>query len=200
MAITADEVRKLREKTGQGMMECKKALEESGGNVDKAVEILRKKGLATAEKKSARTAAQGRVHSYIHHNGKVGVLVEVNCETDFVAKNEQFQAFLNDLCLHICAVAPLAVRREEIAADLVETEKRIAREAVEGKKPANVIEKIVEGKLNKWYADRVLLEQPFVKDQDRTVQNILTDLIAKIGENIQIKRFARFEVGDTSAV
>jgi elongation factor Ts len=196
MAITAEEVRTLRERTGQGMMECKKALEESGGNVDKAVEILRKKGLATAEKKAGRTAAQGRIHSYVHHNGKVGVLVEVNCETDFVAKNEQFQAFLNDLCLHICAASPLALRREDIPADLVETEKRIAREQVAGKKPENVIEKIVEGKLAKWYADRVLLEQPFVKDQDRTVQNILTDLIAKIGENILIKRFARFEVGE----
>ena len=129
----------------------------------------------------------------------MGVLVEVNCETDFVAKNEQFQAFLSDVCLHICAVAPLAVRREEIPANLVETERRIARETVEGKKPENVIEKIVEGKLNKWYAERVLLEQPFVKDPDRTIQNVLTDLIAKIGENIIIKRFARFEVGEGAA-
>jgi elongation factor Ts len=199
MAITAEEVRKLREKTGQGMMECKKALEEAGGNIDKAVEVLRKKGLATAEKKAGRTAAQGRVHSYVHHNGKVGVLVEVNCETDFVAKNEQFQAFLSDLCLHICAAAPLAVRREEIPAALVETERRIARETVAGKKPENVIEKIVEGKMNKWYGERVLLEQPFVKDPDRTIQNLLTDLIAKIGENMIIKRFARFEVGETAA-
>jgi elongation factor Ts len=199
MAITAEEVRKLREQTGQGMMECKKALEEAGGNVEKAVEILRKKGLATAEKKSSRAAAQGRVHSYVHHNGKVGVLVEVNCETDFVAKNEQFQTFLSDLCLHICAAAPLAVRREEIPAALVETERRIARETVEGKKPENVIEKIVEGKLNKWYGERVLLEQPFVKDPDRTIQNLLTDLIAKIGENMIIKRFARFEVGESAA-
>jgi elongation factor Ts len=195
MAIRAEEVRKLREKTGQGMMECKKALEESGGDVEKAVDILRKKGLATAEKKSVRTAAQGRVHSYVHHNGKVGVLVEVNCETDFVAKNEQFQAFLSDLCLHICALAPMAVRREEIPADLVEKEKTIAREQIVGKKPDNIVEKIIEGKLDKWFADRVLLEQPFVKEQERTVQNILTDLIAKIGENIVIRRFARFEIG-----
>jgi elongation factor Ts len=199
MAITADDVRKLRERTGQGMMECKRALEEAGGDSEKAVEVLRKKGLATAEKKASRTAAQGRVHAYIHHNGKVGVLVEVNCETDFVAKNEQFQAFLNDLCLHICAMSPLAVRREEVASDLVETEKRIAREQVTGKKPENVIEKIVEGKVNKWFAERVLLEQPFVKDQDHSVEAVLKNLIAKIGENIVINRFARFEVGAGNA-
>jgi elongation factor Ts len=197
MAITAEEVRKLRERTGQSMMECKRALEESAGNIDKAVEVLRKKGLATAEKKAGRTAAQGRIHAYIHHNGKVGVLVEVDCETDFVAKNEQFQAFLNDLCLHICASGPLTVRREEIPAALVETERRIAREQVAGKKPETIVEKIVEGKLGKWYADHVLLEQPFVKDQDRSVQNVLTELVSKTGENIVIRRFARFEVGET---
>jgi elongation factor Ts len=199
MAISADVVRKLRERTGQGMMDCKRALEESGGDAEKAVEILRKKGLATAEKRAGRSAAQGRIHSYIHHNGKVGVIVEVNCETDFVAKNEQFQAFLNDLCLHICAAAPLAVRREEIPANLVETERRIAREQVQGKKPDNIIAKIVEGKLTKWYADHVLLEQPFVKDQERSVQDILTEMIAKTGEKIVIQRFARFEVGETAS-
>ena len=198
MAISAEEVRKLRERTGQGMMECKKALEESGGNAEKAVEILRKKGLATAEKKSGRATAQGRIASYVHHNGRVGVMLEVNCETDFVAKNEQFQAFLNDLCLHICALSPLALQREEIPADLVEREKRIAREQVAGKKPDNVIEKIVEGKVNKWYADHVLLEQPFVKDQERSVQSVLKEMVSKIGENIVIRRFARFEVGETA--
>jgi len=198
MAIRAEEVRKLRERTGQGMMECKKALEESGGDAEKAVEVLRKKGLATAERKSGRKAAEGRIFAYIHHNGKVGVLVEVNCETDFVAKNEQFRAFLKDLCLHICAVSPMAVRREEMPAALVETEKRIAREQVAGKKPDAIIEKIVEGKLGKWYAEHVLLEQPFVKDQDRTVQAVLTELITKTGENIVIRRFVRFEVGETA--
>lgn len=199
MDIRADDVKKLRERTSQGMMECKRALEEAGGDADKAVEILRKKGLATAAKRADRAAAQGRIHSYIHHNGKVGVLVEVDCETDFVAKNEQFQAFLSDLCLHICAAAPLAVRPEELPADLVETERRVARSQVEGKKPDNIIEKIVDGKLKKWYAVHVLLEQPYVKDDSRTVQNILTDVIAKIGENIVIKRFARFEVGETES-
>jgi len=195
MTVSAEEVKKLRQRTGLGMMECKRALEESAGDADKAVEILRKKGLATAEKKAGRTAAQGRIHSYVHHNGKVGVLVEVNCETDFVAKNDQFLAFLNDLCLHVCAASPMAVRREEVPAAIVESEKSIARAQVAGKKPDHVIEKIVEGKLAKWYADRVLLEQPFVKDPDRTVQDILTGLIAKTGENIVIRRFARFEVG-----
>ena len=196
MAIRAEEVRQLRERTGQSMMECKRALQESGGDAERAVEILRTKGLATAEKKAGRATAQGRIASYIHHNGRVGVLVEVNCETDFVAKNEHFLTFLADLCLHICAVSPMTVRREEIPAALVEREKRIAREQVTGKKPENVIEKIVEGKLAKWYADHVLLEQPFVKDQDRSVKDLLTELIQKTGENIVIRRFARFEVGE----
>jgi len=198
MAVTAEEVKKLRERTSQGMMECKRALEESGGDPEKAIEVLRKKGLATAEKKAGRATAQGRVHSYVHHNGRVGVLVEVNCETDFVAKNEQFQTFLNDLCLHICAASPLAVRREEIPAEAVEQERRIAREQAAGKKPENVIEKIVEGKLTKWYAEHVLLEQPFVKDPERTVQNLLAELVSKTGENVHIARFARFEVGATA--
>jgi elongation factor Ts len=199
MPISAEEVKKLRDLTGQSMMECKKALEASAGDTARAVEILRTKGLATAEKKAGRVAAQGRIHAYIHHNGKVGVLVEVNCETDFVAKNEQFQAFLNDLCLHICALKPMAVRREEIPVDVIESEKRIARDQVAGKKPPNVIDKIVEGKLAKWYADHVLLEQPFVKDQERSVQAVLTELISKIGENIVIRRFARFEVGENTS-
>ncbi len=199
MSISAAEVKVLREQTGQGMMECKRALEEAGGDAEKAVEILRKKGFAMAEKRAGRAAAQGRIHSYIHHNGRVGVLIEVNCETDFVAKNLEFQTFLNDLCLHICAAAPLAVRPEEVPENLVETEKRIAREQVEGKKPDNIIEKIVEGKLKKWYAECVLLEQPYVKDDQRTVQDLLTEQIAKIGENIVIKRFARFEIGETES-
>jgi len=200
MAISAQEVKKLRDRTGQGMMDCKAALQEAGGDMDQAVEILRKKGLATAEKKASRSAAEGRIHAYIHHNGKVGVLVEVNCETDFVAKNERFQALLSDLCLHICAAAPLAVTRDEVPAELVETERRIAREQMKAEgKPDHILEKIVEGKLAKWYSQQVLLEQPFVKDEDRTVQDILKEAIATIGENIVIKRFARFEVGETDA-
>jgi len=197
MAVTTQEVLKLRQRTGLGMMDCKLALEETGGDVEKAIEVLRKKGLEAAREKAVRTAAEGRVHSYIHHNGKVGVLVEVDCETDFVARNEQFLAFLNDLCLHICAAAPIAVRREDVPEDLVETEKRIAREQAAGK-PDNIVEKIVEGKLNKWYAERVLLEQAFVKNDEQTVQDLLADLVARTGENVVIQRFARFEVGETA--
>ena len=197
MAIAAAEVMKLRERTGLGMMDCKHALEESGGDMEKAIEILRKKGLAAAEKKTVRTAAEGRIHSYIHHNGKVGVLVEVNCETDFVAKNEQFLTFVNDLCLHICAAAPMAVRREDVPETVLERERRIAREqAIEAGKPEKIVDKIAEGKLGKWFAENVLLEQPFVKDPDRTVQDLVTDLVARTGENIVIQRFARFEVGE----
>jgi len=195
MAISTEDVLKLRQRTGLGMMDCKRALEEAAGDAEKAIEILRKKGLATAEKKATRTAAEGRIHSYIHHNGKVGVMVEVNCETDFVAKNEQFQTFLNDVCLHVCAASPIAVRREQVPEAIVERERRIAREQATGK-PEKVLEKIVEGKLAKWFADNVLLEQPFVKDPDRTVGDLVTDLIARTGENIVIQRFARFEVGE----
>jgi len=198
MAASTEEVLKLRQRTGLGMMDCKRALQEAKGDAEKAVEILRAKGLATAQKKATRTAAEGRIHAYIHHNGRVGVLVEVNCETDFVAKNEQFQAFLQDLCLHICAASPVAVRREEVPESIVERERRIAREQAAGK-PDKVLEKIVEGKVNKWFAENVLLEQPFVKDPDRTVKDLLTDLVARTGENIVIQRFARFEVGEETS-
>jgi elongation factor Ts len=198
MAIGTEEVLKLRQRTGLGMMDCKRALEEAAGDAEKAIEILRKKGLATAQKKATRTAAEGRIHSYIHHNGRVGVLVEVNCETDFVAKNEQFQTFLQDLCLHVCAASPVAVRREEVPGEIVERERRIAREQAAGK-PEKILEKIVEGKVNKWFAENVLLEQPFVKDPDRTVKDLLTDLVARTGENIVIQRFARFEVGEETS-
>jgi len=198
MGASTEEVLKLRQRTGLGMMDCKRALEEAKGDAERAVEILRAKGLATAQKKATRTAAEGRIHAYIHHNGRVGVLVEVNCETDFVAKNEQFQAFLQDLCLHICAASPVAVRREEVPESIVERERRIAREQAAGK-PDKVLEKIVEGKVNKWFAENVLLEQPFVKDPDRTVKDLLTDLVARTGENIVIQRFARFEVGEETS-
>jgi len=197
MTIGTEDVLKLRQRTGLGMMDCKRALEEAAGDAEKAIEILRKKGLATAQKKATRTAAEGRIHSYIHHNGKVGVLVEVNCETDFVAKNEKFLTFLNDVCLHICAASPMTVRREEVPEAVVERERRIAREQAAGK-PEKVIEKIVEGKVNRWFAENVLLEQPFVKDPDHTVKELLTDLVARTGENIVIQRFARFEVGEES--
>jgi elongation factor Ts len=177
------------------MMDCKRALEETDGDVERAVEILRAKGLAKAEKRAARETAEGRVHSYIHHNGKIGVLVEVDCETDFVARNEDFTQFVNDLCLHICAAAPLAVSRDEIPEDEAERERRIAREQAAGK-PDNIVEKIVEGKMDKWYAENVLLEQPFVKDNERTIADLLADIVARTGEKIVIRRFARFQVGE----
>ncbi|HUX01634.1 MAG TPA: translation elongation factor Ts [Phycisphaerae bacterium] len=198
MAASTEEVLKLRQRTGLGMMDCKRALVEANGDAEKAVEILRAKGLATAQKKATRIAAEGRIHAYIHHNGRVGVLVEVNSETDFVAKNAQFLAFLQDLCLHICAANPAAVRREDVPQDILERERRIAREQAAGK-PEKVLEKIIEGKVNKWFAENVLLEQPFVKDPDRTVKDLLTDLVARTGENIVVQRFARFEVGEETS-
>lgn len=178
-------------------MDCKKALAETGGDQEKAIDYLRKKGLAAASKKAGRAATEGLVGSYIHAGGKIGVLVEVNCETDFVAKNENFQAFVKDIAMHIAAAAPQYVRREEVTADVVEREKEIYRaKARETGKPENIIEKIIEGQANKFYADICLMEQPYVKDPDKTVQTYLNATIATIGENISIRRFARFVLGE----
>lgn len=197
MSITAAQVNELRKATGAGLMDCKKALQETGGDQEKAVDYLRKKGLAAASKKSGRVASEGAVGSYIHAGGKIGVLVEVNCETDFVAKNENFQAFVKDVAMHIAAAAPQYVRREEVAADALEREKDIYRaKARESGKPDNIIEKIIEGQVNKFYADICLMEQPFVKDPDKTVQTFLNETIATIGENMSIRRFSRFVLGE----
>lgn len=197
MSITAAQVNELRKVTGAGLMDCKKALAETGGDQEKAVDYLRKKGLAAASKKSGRIASEGSVGSYIHAGGKIGVLVEVNCETDFVAKNEMFQVFVKDIAMHIAAAAPQFVRREEVAADLLEREKEIYRaKAKESGKPDNIIEKIVEGQVNKYYAEICLLEQQYVKDSDKTVQQYLNETIASIGENISIRRFTRFALGE----
>ncbi|KAF0215691.1 MAG: elongation factor [Geobacteraceae bacterium] len=197
MSITAEQVNELRKATGAGLMDCKKALTETGGDQEKAVDYLRKKGLAAAAKKSGRVASEGLVGSYIHAGGKIGVLVEINCETDFVAKNENFQAFVKDIAMHIAAASPQAVRREEVPADIIEREKEIYRaKAKETGKPDNIIEKIVEGQVNKFYADICLLEQPFVKDPDKTVQTYLNETIAAIGENISVRRFCRFVLGE----
>lgn len=197
MSITAAQVNELRKATGAGLMDCKKALQETGGDQEKAVDYLRTKGLAAASKKSGRVASEGAVGSYIHAGGKIGVLVEVNCETDFVAKNENFQSFVKDIAMHIAAASPLFVRREEVSAELVEREKDIYRaKARETGKPENIIEKIIEGQVNKYYADICLLEQPYVKDPDKTVQTFLSETIAKIGENMSIRRFARFVLGE----
>ena len=197
MKITAGMVKELREGTGAGMMDCKKALQEADGDMDKAVELLRKKGLAAAAKKAGRIAAEGAVGSYIHAGGKIGVLVEVNCETDFVARTDDFQALVRDIAMHIAAAEPRFVSRDEVTDDVMEAERRIYREqALESGKPENVVDRIVEGKIGKFYSEAVLLEQPFVKDPDKTIQQLLAEKIAKIGENIQVRRFARFKMGE----
>jgi elongation factor Ts len=195
--ITAGAVKELREKTGAGMMDCKKALEESGGDFGKAEEYLRTKGLASAAKKAGRTATEGAVGSYIHMGGKIGVLVEVNCETDLAARNEAFQAIVKDVAMHIAAAAPQWVRREEVPADIVAKELEIAKAQMrEQKKPEAIIEKIAQGKVDKFFKETCLLEQPFVKDDKKSVQEMINDQVAKIGENIQVRRFARFVLGE----
>ncbi len=197
MTITAAQVSDLRKSTGAGLMDCKKALAETGGDHEKAIDYLRKKGLAAASKKAGRVASEGVVGSYIHAGGKIGVLVEVNCETDFVAKNEAFQVFVKDVAMHIAAAAPQFVRREEVSAELLEREKDIYRaKAKDTGKPDNIIEKIVEGQINKFYGDICLMEQAFVKDPDKTIQTYLNETIASIGENMSIRRFARFVLGE----
>ena len=192
--INAKMVGELRESTGAGLMDCKKALVESEGDFEKAVDILRKKGVATAAKKASRDASDGLVDTYIHLGGKVGVLVEVNCESDFVAKTDAFKQFVRDIAMHIAAASPVCVSREQIDPALIEAERKIAEGQAEGK-PANAVEKIVEGKINKYLSESCLLEQAFVKNPDMTVQEVLTALIAKMGENMVIKRFARFQIG-----
>lgn len=197
MAITAAQVKQLREKTGAGMMDCKKALQEANGDIEKASELLRKKGLAAAEKKAGRVAAEGLVESYIHAGGKIGVLVEVNCETDFVAKTDEFRSFVRDIAMQIAATNPQYVRREEVPEAVVDKERDILKEqALNEGKPEHIVEKMVEGRLDKFFKAICLVEQPFVKDTDKTVDELVKETIAKIGENISIRRFARFELGE----
>jgi elongation factor Ts len=188
-------VKQLREKTNAGMMDCKKALVEAGGDLEKAEDILRKKGIASASKKASRSVKEGVVASYIHLQGKVGVLVEVNCETDFVAKNDIFREFVKDLTLHIAAAHPIYVVRDEVPEAIIEREREIYREQVKGK-PENVVEKIVDGKLEKFYGSVCLLDQAFIKDPDKTIKDLVASKIAELGENIVIRRFARFAVGE----
>ena len=196
MEITAKMVKELRESTGAGMMDCKKALAESAGDMDKAVDYLRTKGIASAAKKEGRDTKQGIVGSYIHGGGKVGVLVEVACETDFVARTDDFQEFVRNIAMHIAAASPLAVTREEVDPSLINKEKEIYRDQMkEQNKPAAIIDKIVEGKVDKYYSEIVLLEQKYVKDPDMTVEDYLKSLIGSLGENMQIKRFSRFQIG-----
>mgnify|MGYP000250298938 CR=1 FL=1 len=195
--FTAKDVKELRERTGAGMMDCKKALTEANGDMEKAIEILREKGLAAAAKKAGRIAAEGIVEAYIHGNGRIGVLVEVNTETDFVARNEDFRAFVKDIAMQIAAANPQYVRREEVPSEVVEKEREILKaQAMNEGKPEKIVDKIVEGRLEKFYKEVCLLEQPFIKDPDKTVQDVLTEKIAVIGENINIRRFVRFEKGE----
>jgi elongation factor Ts len=188
-------VKQLREKTNAGMMDCKKALVEAGGDLEKAEDILRKKGIASASKKASRSVKEGVVASYIHLQGKVGVLVEVNCETEFVAKNDIFREFVKDLTLHIAAAHPVYVVRDEVPETVIEREREIYREQVKGK-PANVVEKIVDGKLDKFYGSVCLLDQAFIKDPDKAIKDLVASKIAELGENIVVRRFARFAVGE----
>jgi elongation factor Ts len=197
MEITSEIVMKLRNKTGVGMMDCKKALVETNGDFEKAVEILRKKGMEVATKRAGKTASQGTVTSYIHLGGKIGVLLEVNCESDFVAKGEAFQTFVKDVSMHIAAAKPLWVSRDDVPANILEKEKAILKDqALATGKPEKVVEKIVEGKISKFYSENCLLEQLFVKDTDRTIQQYLDELIGKTGEKCVVRRFARFELGE----
>jgi elongation factor Ts len=197
MEISAAQVKDLRERTGAGMMDCKKALAETQGDFEKAIDYLRKKGIASASKKAGRATKEGAVTSYIHGEGRVGVLLEVNCETDFVARTEQFRALVKDLSMHIAAAAPQWVRPEEVPADIVAREKEIAIDQMKASgKPAAVLEKIAEGKLKKFYEDTCLINQVYVKDSDKTIEQVLKEAIAALGENISIRRFARFVLGE----
>ena len=197
MEISSQLVKDLRQKTGAGVMDCKAALQEAQGDMEKAIEYLRRKGLATAAKKASRVANDGLVSAYIHAGGKIGVLVEVNCETDFVARTEDFQSFVKNVAMHIAAASPQYIRREEVPPEIIDREKRIYREqALDSGKPERVLDKIVEGKLERFYSEVCLLEQTYVRDPDVTVKDVLDALIAKIGENITIRRFARFQLGE----
>lgn len=196
--ISAGMVKELREKTGAGMMDCKNALSEVNGNIENAIAFLRKKGLATAQKRAGRALNEGIIQSYIHMTGKLGVMVEVDCETDFVAKNEDFQEFAKNIAMHIAASNPLGITPEDVPENLIEKEKEIYRaQALEMGKPENIIDKIVEGKLKKFYEESCLLNQPYVRDTDISIADLLNALIAKIGENISIKRFIRYQIGES---
>ena len=195
--ISAAMVKQLREKTGAGMMDCKSALTEVGGDIEKAIEFLRKKGLATAQKRAGRAMTEGTIQSYIHMNAKLGVLVEVNCETDFVAKNDEFQGFAKNIAMHIAASNPLGITPEDIPQEVIEKEKEIYRaQALDLGKPENVLDKIVDGKLKKFFQDNCLMNQPYVRNPDISIADLLNELIAKIGENISIKRFVRYQIGE----
>jgi elongation factor Ts len=198
--ISADQVKELRDRTGAGMMDCKRALQETDGDVDKAIELLREKGLASAAKRAGRTADQGRIGSYIHFNHTVGVLVEINSETDFVANTDEFEQLVKDVALHIASPAsPRWLAREDVPPEILEQEEHIARaQAKEAGKPENVLDRIVEGKLNAFYRDSVLLEQPYVKDDSKTIQQLLDEVAVKVGEKVAVRRFVRYKLGEST--
>ena len=196
MNITSQMVKELRDKTNAGMMDCKKALTETSGDMEKAIDLLRQKGLAVAQKRAGRATSEGVVETYIHAGGKLGVMVEVNCETDFVAKNSDFIGFAKNIAMHVAAANPVSIRREDVPADMAERERNIyIQQAIESGKPANIAEKMVDGKMDRFFAENCLLEQKFVKNPDISIQDLLNELVAKLGENIGVKRFSRFQVG-----
>ncbi|GEA15237.1 MAG: elongation factor Ts [Moorella sp. (in: firmicutes)] len=195
--ISAADVKELRNRTGAGMMDCKKALEESGGDMEQAIEYLRKKGLATAAKRAGKIASEGLVHAYIHGGGRIGVLIEVNCETDFVAKTDAFKELVHDLAMQVAASRPEYIAREDVPEEVLAKEKEILRaQALNEGKPEKVIDRIVAGRLEKFFQDNCLLEQPFIKDMDRTIQDLINEAVAKLGEKIVVRRFVRYEVGE----
>lgn len=197
MEVSASVVKELREKTGAGFMDCKKALAETAGDLERAVDYLRQKGIAAAAKKASRIAADGAVGAYVHPGGKIGVLLEINCETDFVARNAEFQALLKDVAMQIAAANPRFVRRDEVSSVEFDREKEIYRQqALDSGKPEKIVDKIIEGKMERFYSEVCLLEQPFIKDPDRKVSDIINDAIARLGENIQVRRFARYHLGE----
>ncbi|MEJ5227976.1 translation elongation factor Ts [Thermodesulfovibrio sp.] len=196
MAVTSQMVKELREKTGAGMMECKKALEQANGDFNKAIEYLRQKGLATAQKKAGRSATEGIIASYIHMD-KIGVMLELNCETDFVARNEEFKQLAKDIAMHIAAANPQYVSKEDIPQEVIEKEKEIYKAQITGNKPPQVVEKIIEGKLEKFFEEMCLLNQPFIREPEKKIGDLITEKIAKFGENIVVRRFVRFQVGQS---
>ena len=199
MTITTAQIKELRERTGAGIMDCKKALEKTQGNLEKAIDELRKKGLAKAKKRAGRTAKEGLVHAYIHAGGKIGVLVEVNCETDFVARTEAFQNFVKEIAMQIAAANPLVVNKEQLSSEIIEREKEIYRQqALSSGKPEKIIDRIVEGKLQKFFEEACLVEQPYIRDQSIKIKDLLNELVAKTGEKIVVKRFVRFQLGEKS--
>ena len=195
MAVEAEDVKKLREITGAGVLECKQALEESLGDFGKAADVLKKKGFAKAAKKLTRSTGEGRIGAYIHSNGKIGALVEINCETDFVARNELIQQLLKDLCMQVAATNPISVSREDIPKDIVEKQHELFKQSIDNK-PADIVEKIINGKMDEFFKEKCLLEQSFIKDTSQTVKDLITGRIANLGENIKVNRFARFAVGE----